>query len=167
MALWIATINGKDYDVRIEGEAIYLNGKPLAANIATLRRNEFSIILENKSYGIEVAEINRAEKKFIIKVNGNDYEVTLKDKFDLLLQQMGMSQRVAHASGSLKAPMPGKVLRVDVKAGQIVKKGDSILILEAMKMENAIKAPGEGTVKAVHVKAGDAVEKGTVMVEME
>ena len=62
--------------------------------------------------------------------------------------------------------MPGKVLRVDVQEGQELKKSDSVLILEAMKMENAIKSPGNGVVKKILVKQGDAVEKGMVMVEM-
>jgi len=166
MTRWKTSVNGKEYDVTIDNGSYSLNGKPLHLDIAEIRENEFSVISDNKSYNVEVVQLNHAEKKCTIKVNGNEYELEMKDKMDLLLQKMGMNKRAAHAGGSLKAPMPGKVLRVDVKEGQTVKKGDSILILEAMKMENAIKAPGDGTVKSVRVKAGDAVEKGEVMVEM-
>jgi biotin carboxyl carrier protein len=63
--------------------------------------------------------------------------------------------------------MPGLVLNVLVQAGQEVAKGDALLILEAMKMENVIKASGDGKVKSVKVKQGEAVDKGLLLVEME
>ena len=63
--------------------------------------------------------------------------------------------------------MPGMVVKVLVKEGDHVKKGDALLILEAMKMENQVKSPGEGIVKAVRVKAGQAVESGDILVEFE
>jgi len=72
-----------------------------------------------------------------------------------------------HASGALEAPMPGKVIAVHVRAGQDVKKGDELLVVEAMKMENAVRAPREGRVKAVAVKPGDTVSPGLVLVELE
>ncbi len=167
MAQWKIFVNGKEYEVTIDNNSFLLNGKPGDPDIVKVGENEFSVILDHQSYTVEVVEMNRAEKKFSIKVNSNEYELELKDQFDLLLQQMGMTKRSAQTAGSLKAPMPGKVLRVDVKEGQQLKKGDSVLILEAMKMENAIKSAGDGKIKTVHVKAGDAVEKGEVMVEME
>ena len=63
--------------------------------------------------------------------------------------------------------MPGLVLEVAAEIGQEVKKGDPLLILEAMKMENVIKSMGEGKVKAIHIKQGEALEKGQLMIEME
>ena len=63
----------------------------------------------------------------------------------------------------LKAPMPGLVLKVLVKPGDVVKKNDAVLILEAMKMENVIKAPGDAVVSAVHVQERVAVEKGQLL----
>lgn len=167
MSHWKATVNSKEYDISFDSGSFTLNGKPQAVEIAEIRKNEFSVLASSRSYHAEVVEFHRSEKRVVVQVNGNEYAVELKDKFDLLLQQMGMHKRAVHSAGSLQAPMPGKVLRVDVKQGQQVKKGESILILEAMKMENAIRAPGDGIVKRIHVKAGDAVEKGCVLVEME
>jgi 3-methylcrotonyl-CoA carboxylase alpha subunit len=72
-----------------------------------------------------------------------------------------------HATGGLEAPMPGKVIAVKVEAGQAVIRGQELLVVEAMKMENAIRAPRDGRVKSVSAKVGDAVSPGTVLVELE
>lgn len=71
---------------------------------------------------------------------------------------------VAAGATTVKAPMPGKILSVAVSAGQAVKKGDLLLVLEAMKMQNEITAPAAGTVKSFAVNAGDSVKPGQTMV---
>jgi 3-methylcrotonyl-CoA carboxylase alpha subunit len=77
--------------------------------------------------------------------------------------------RIAHraSSGSLEAPMPGKVIAIKAAAGQAVKKGDELLVVEAMKMENALRAPRDGVVKSFLAKVGDMVNPGAVLVELE
>ena len=69
--------------------------------------------------------------------------------------------------GIIKALIPGVVAEVDTQVGTAVKKGDTLMILEAMKMLNRIKAPQDGTVKAISVAAGDKVTKGQVLIEIE
>ena len=78
---------------------------------------------------------------------------------------MGMNNTSAGKINSLKAPMPGLIIDLKVKAGDTVKQNDPLLILEAMKMENIIKSPGEGVVKLVKIKKGDSVEKNQVLIE--
>ena len=68
--------------------------------------------------------------------------------------------------GEIHAPMPGLVLEINVSEGQEVEKGDPLLILEAMKMENVIKAPGNGIIKKIHVEKGNPVEKNELLVEL-
>ena len=77
--------------------------------------------------------------------------------------------RAAHRrdKGGLEATMPGKVIAVKALPGQAVKKGDEVVVVEAMKMENALRAPRDGTIKAVTVKVGDMVGPGAVLVELE
>jgi len=70
-------------------------------------------------------------------------------------------------SGALEAPMPGRVIAVRVEPGQAVTKGQELLVVEAMKMENALRAPRDGTVKSVAARAGDMVSAGVVLVELE
>ena len=86
-----------------------------------------------------------------------------------VLQEETEAYRAAHrhAPSGLEAPMPGKVIAVKAEAGQAVSKGQELLVVEAMKMENAIRAPRDGRVKAVNAKVGDAVAPGTVLVEMD
>ncbi|HUL01136.1 MAG TPA: biotin/lipoyl-containing protein [Nitrospirota bacterium] len=68
---------------------------------------------------------------------------------------------------NVNAPMPGKIISVKVKVGDSVKKGQELLIMEALKMQNAIRTPGDGVVKEIHVKAGDPVQTGAPLVTVE
>jgi acetyl/propionyl-CoA carboxylase alpha subunit len=91
----------------------------------------------------------------------------LKDRIDLLLEGMGLHAKVTNKINHLKAPMPGLIHSVAVKEGDKVSKGDILLVLVAMKMENVIKAAGDGTVKSMKIIAGQTVEKNQVMLEFE
>ncbi len=127
----------------------------------------FHILKNNKGYQAEIVETDFAKKTFTIKVNGNTHQIKLEDKFDLLVNQLGLSVVNTQKASDVKAPMPGLVLGVMVEVGQEVKEGDGLLILEAMKMENVIKSAGEGLVKAIHTEKGNAVEKGQLLIEVE
>jgi biotin carboxyl carrier protein len=101
----------------------------------------------------------------VLKVNGKVYSVDLRDRFDLLLEKMGMNNGATGKANSIKAPMPGLIINLHVKEGDQVMPGDALLILEAMKMENLIKASAQSVVKSVKVKKGDSVEKNQVLIE--
>jgi acetyl/propionyl-CoA carboxylase alpha subunit len=151
-----ARVNNK-YDFILEG-----NEKGI--DIIEIKDGIFHIIKDNKSYNAEVLKANKEEKTFVIRVNGNKYTVQLKDKYDELLEKMGMSNASSKKVKEVKAPMPGLVVDVRVKEGDTVKQGDGLLVLQAMKMENIIKSPAEGSIKKVHIKKGDAIEKNQVMI---
>jgi biotin carboxyl carrier protein len=106
-------------------------------------------------------------KTFTIETGGEKFEVVIKDPLDQQLEQMGFGTAMGKQVKEIKAPMPGLVLEVAVTDGQVVKEGDRILILEAMKMENSILIHADATIKRVAVVAGQAVEKGQVLVELE
>ena len=108
-------------------------------------------------------------KAYKVTVNGNVYEITLEiiDKEDIKTTEPAKAAAPAApaAAGgtSVSAPMPGTILRVNVANGQAIKKGDVLMVLEAMKMENEIMAPCDGTVASVNVQASASVETGTVL----
>lgn len=140
-----------------------LNGEPLLADIAKISDHEYHLLIANKSYHILVQQYLWEEKKFVLRINGKIVEATVRDPFDQLLQTLGIQQTSAMVS-ELKAPMPGLVLEVMVKPGQVVKKGDSLVILEAMKMENVLKAPADLEVKEVKVTPRQSVEKNQPLI---
>ena len=112
-------------------------------------------------------------KAYKVTVNGNVYEITLEviDKADIkapaapapAAAPAAAPAPVAAGAKSITAPMPGTILKVNVQAGAAVKKGDVLMILEAMKMENEIMAPADATVASVNVAQGASVEAGAVL----
>ena len=121
-------------------------------------------------------------KNYTITVNGTVYDVTVEEGTGSGAAPAAAPKKAAPkksapapkaaasggAQGAVKvnAPMPGKILSVKASAGQAVKKGDVILILEAMKMENEVVAPQDGTVASINVAAGDSVEAGAVLASL-
>lgn len=142
-----------------------MNGEPFNWDLVQVDANRYHIIKDNKSYSAELVEADYKAKTFTLKINGNLHILSVKDRFDLLLDQMGMSNVNASKLNEIKAPMPGLILDIKVQPGDTVQKGDPILILEAMKMENILKSPGDGVVKAIKVNVKDNVEKGQVLLE--
>ena len=117
-------------------------------------------------------------KNYTITVNGNVYDVTVEENASTgaaapVSRKMAAAPKAAPAAapkaagaaGSIKveAPVAGKVFKIEANVGASVKRGDTILILEAMKMENPIVAPEDGTVASIDVAVGDAVESGAVL----
>ena len=162
-----AIINDQTFDISDEKGDILVNNQPFTWDFQDISDNHFHIIKDNKSYNAELVEANYVEKIFKLKVNGTIHTVNLKNRTDLLLEKMGMSSAASAKLNNLKAPMPGLIFEMKVKVGDEVKKGDVLLILVAMKMENAIKAVGDGIVKSIKTNTGDSVEKGQLIMEFE
>ena len=127
----------------------------------------FHILKNQKSYKAEIQSIDYLTKTFTFKINGSIHTAKINDMYDRLIDQLGMKVGTTQKVGDIKAPMPGLVIEVAVEVGQTLEKGDKVLILEAMKMENVIKAAGDGVVKAIHITQGQPVEKGQLLIEME
>ena len=111
-------------------------------------------------------------KKYLVNVNGTAYEITLealKEGEDFAPKAApaapAASKAAAPAGGTpVTAPMPGNILDIKVTQGQMVAAGQTLVILEAMKMENEIQAPVDGTVASINVSKGSSVESGAVLV---
>lgn len=164
-----ATVNNKEFLIKEHTSKPFsfeVNGKSVELDAYLNRNGMLCFLYNNHSYQAELISYNGNDKVAVIKLDNVRYEVKLKDDTDLLLEQLGISNKAQKAQ-SIKAPMPGLVLSINVKEGDTVKKGDGLLVLEAMKMENLIKALSEGTIKKIHIIKGAKVEKNQPMIEME
>lgn len=173
-------MKNKEYTAKVNGDAEYrillddsgkangsINGENFTCDLLDSGSNRFHIIRDNKSYELEILDADLSAKTMMVKVNGRDYEVALSDRYDSLLKSLGMDKALSAKVNEMKAPMPGLVLDIRVSEGQAVAKGEPIVVLEAMKMENILKSPADVVVKKILAKKGSAVEKGQVLVTFE
>jgi biotin carboxyl carrier protein len=163
--MYKATVNKKDFNIENENGQLTVDGKAVEWDLVKISNQFFHVLIKNQSYRAEVIKADAVTKSFQLKINGNVYEVSLKDRFDLLLEKMGLNNGLAGKANNIKAPMPGLIVDLRVKPGDHVNPGDALLILEAMKMENMIKATAQSVVKTVKVAKGDSVEKNQVLIE--
>ncbi len=152
------------FDINVENNSIKLNNEEKDFSIVKVSDNTYHVLSNNQSYNVELLNINSENKTAVLKVNGNKYECEIKDQFDDLLKSLGLDNLNTVKVNDIKAPMPGLVLKTLIEEGQEFKKGDNLLVLEAMKMENILKAPVDGVAKKIKVKSGDKVEKNEVLI---
>lgn len=158
-----ASVNKQDFQVEFDssGKAGTINGDAFTWD--KLAVGELTHIIRNdKSYQIVLE--SREGNALTIRVNGKKMLVETRDKMALLLESMGLSSVTEVKVNNVKAPMPGLVIRILVEPGQEIKKGDPLLVLEAMKMENMIKSPADAVVSSIDVNLSQAVEKNQVLV---
>ena len=128
---------------------------------------QYHILQDGKSHRAQLSHNPTNPKQITILLNGTEHTVTIKDTVDQIVDDMGLSIVEDATAGDVMAPMPGLILDIMVGAGDTVSAGDSLLILEAMKMENVIKAEADGVVKSIALNKGDTVEKNQLIIEME
>ncbi|MBP1619073.1 MAG: acetyl-CoA carboxylase biotin carboxyl carrier protein subunit [Bacteroidetes bacterium] len=116
-------------------------------------------------YPVEI--VSHHQNDYELLMNGVSYNFSVETPFSIRRKKLLATQASESTSIRLKAPMPGKILEVMVRTGDSVKAGDTLLILEAMKMQNAILASTKGVIKKVHVKEGDTTSKSDLLIELE
>ena len=114
---------------------------------------------------VHECRVTASKSTFDVSIHGRNYSITIVDPKRLRSGQN--SDRHHHGVAEIRAQMPGKVVRVQIEAGATVEKGDGLVVVEAMKMQNEMKSPREGVVVSIHVKAGDTVNAGDVLAVVE
>jgi len=142
-----------------------LNGQEFSADIIKIREGVYHMVKDNLSYNLEIVRQLPEEKQLVVKINNTAYVLNIRDKYDDLLHSLGLDSLASKKVNDIKAPMPGMVLTILVTEGQEIKKGDPLIVLEAMKMENVLKSPTDGIVKKITVNKGIAVEKNQVLIQ--
>ncbi len=137
-----------------------INGTKYEATVAEKEHNVAEVELNGKKY---VVEVERAESVAMPHLAAPKHAP--KHAPATQAAAPAAAPKAASAS-SITSPLPGSIISVNVKAGDAVKAGDTLIIIEAMKMENEVMAPADGTVKNVYVSAGQAVQQGDALVDL-
>lgn len=165
----IATIPPDEYEIETndlssKGSVVF-NGKEKKASLTRLSYEySFLLLLDYHLYQIFIEEKN---KKCVVRLNNRTYHVELENERARLLRHLRKADHLSDRQNEIKAPMPGLIVKVNVKVGQQIKKGDSLFIIEAMKMENEIRSPADGRVKKIHKYEKESVEKDQVLMLVE
>lgn len=163
-----AIVNGDiPFAINTDAGITTCNDHAVAWSALELPAGNFSILLDGSSYVAQVLKVDKESKTVTIVIDQQEYTVAIEEPIDQLLTAMGIKDAMTRKVNDIRAPMPGLILKMLVTAGQVIKKGDPVLILEAMKMENVFKATVDAVVKEVRVAERTAVEKGEVLVILE
>jgi biotin carboxyl carrier protein len=141
-----------------------VNQTPFSWDVKHQGNGIYHILYKQKTYTLILESGDAETGIYKIQLNGKPLEISTFDRIQLLLKSMGMDTAMGKKINEIKAPMPGLVLRIPIKEGDSVSKGEGLLVLEAMKMENSIKALGDVVISKIHVKPGQAVEKNQLLV---
>ncbi|MEP0764802.1 MAG: biotin/lipoyl-binding protein [Chloroflexota bacterium] len=156
-------VNGQTFDIEInEDGRILVNGEVRAIDFRALRQGElYSILLDHHSYE---AVVDERDDLYHVLLAGDMYEVQVTDERSRRLASAFMAFGDTGGEVPIRAPMPGLIVRVPVSEGEPVSKGQTVIILESMKMENELKSPRDGTVHHIHTRAGENVEQNKVLI---
>ena len=165
---FIAKLGARSYTVEIEevGRSLYriaVDGNEFLVDGKKTGLTNYSLIVDNRSFEVDV---DITEDEYRVLVDGRSYHVDLVDERRV---RLGGVQPGIQLEGrqQVSVPMPGKVIAVLAGEGDRVEKGQGLVIVEAMKMENEVRSPIAGEVKEVRVKAGDALEAGALLMVVE
>ncbi len=125
------------------------------------------ILHHQKSFSVELLKEDFVNRNYTVKINGTIYDIGIQTPLDQLIAKMGLSIGNDSVEDFIYAPMPGVILEVSIEEGDTVKQGDSLCVLEAMKMENALASPRDGIIKTVNIVQGEAVDKGKLLIEFK
>ena len=155
------------YQLYREGEDLYINGQKTELDIHSINEHQVQVLHQNRSYDIFIHQIDKENGEVLLSINGKQSKVKVQSRIQKLLKELGLEGSMAKKLDNLKAPMPGLIHSIKTQVGEEVKKGDPLLILEAMKMENVLKSPGEGRIASIHVQEKQSVEKSELLISFE
>ena len=166
---YYASIGDKEYECTLEAENgrlfVMVEGQRFQADLRHIPRSHaYSLLLDGKSYEFTLHE---ADEEIELSGGAGLFHVRVQDARTHAARAKTAGVRDAGGVRTVRAVMPGIVREVRVQAGAEIAKGDALLILEAMKMQNEIRADHAGTVSHVHIAVGETVDKGAKLVDIE
>jgi biotin carboxyl carrier protein len=162
---YLVTVGGREIEVEVDGDKVTVAGVTRTAMLRTIAGTlPRQLLVDGRPTVLTLRSVGRGQ--WSLSVGGDRWEAEVVDERTRHIRSLTAGSSAARGPATLRAPMPGLVVRVLVQAGQEVAAGAGIVVLEAMKMENELKAPSAGVVRAIRVGAGEPVEKGQVLVEL-
>ena len=160
-------MNGNDVTVELGPNGIEVDGRPVTAHIEEVEGTPmFLLTIGGALHRLTVVR-QEGRGQFSIWTDDNRFDVEALDKRRRAIREMTGKTTGATGPAPLVAPMPGLVVRVNVRPGDEVQPGQPLVVIEAMKMENELRSSTPGFVAAVRVTPGAAVEKGAVLIELK
>ncbi len=161
---YIVSIAGREIEVEVDGDLVTVEGSTRTASLRAIPGTPTrQLLIEGRPTALSMRSAGRGQ--WSLQVGGDRWEVEVVDERTRHIRSLTAGVERRRGPVTLRAPMPGLVVRVLVEPGHEVEAGAGLVVLEAMKMENELKAPAAGTVGAVRTQPGEAVEKGQVLVE--
>jgi 3-methylcrotonyl-CoA carboxylase alpha subunit len=133
----------------------------------TVDGRRIRVRVQERSRGVFVLQGEKGQRTFHCVRDGDSIHLFWEGRVQKLLEEREGVRSAPRGGAGLEAPMPGRVTAVRVSPGETVKKGQELLVVEAMKMENALRAPRDGRVKGVYARPGEMVSPGVVLVELD
>lgn len=155
---YITTIDGKEYSVEVIDEKhVSVNGKILDVDFESVSGQPvYSLIIDGKSHE---GYVYPDENDWQVLLRGRLYQASVEDERERRLRANAGDGVAEGGEFHLKAPMPGMVVAIPISEGDVVKKGQVLLILESMKMQNELKSPKDGIIHRIRAKVGETVEQ--------
>jgi biotin carboxyl carrier protein len=163
---YVVTVNGERLEVILDGEGIRAGGMFMRARLADVNGTPVKVLMIGDEVHRVVMQRGPRRGQYALWIDGHRYEVEALDERIRAIRDLSSEGARSPGPAPLIAPMPGMIVRVNVRVGDTVQPGAAVVVMEAMKMENELRAPSAGVVRAVRVQAGAAVEKGAVLVEL-
>jgi acetyl/propionyl-CoA carboxylase alpha subunit len=163
---YFVRVGERDQELEIDGDSVSLNGHTFRARLEDLPSEPMQLLsIDGTIHRLIARRVERGV--YDVSIDGHRFTVEALDERARVIRELSGAGRKVVAPAHLMAPMPGLIIRVNVKEGDQVRPGQGLVVMEAMKMENELRATASAVVKRVAVTTGSAVEKGAMLLEME
>ena len=170
MPRYLVTIGQKEYDVALEYHSehyvVVVAGNKSVVKCNTLGDSRSLLLIDNQVHEVDVRQESGPNTRLVF-MGGREIPLTIEAYNIAKLRKMVNNNNHTSAQLTLHSPMPGLIVSIEAKAGEKVKQGQPLVIIEAMKMENVIKAKSDITIKSVNISAGQSVDKDEILMEFE
>lgn len=163
---YVVDLNGSRHEVTVDGDSVTLNGERVTAHLEDIDGTPVRLVTIGREVHRVVARRGATRGTYTLWVDGYRFEGEALDERTRAIRDITAASSKPTGPAPVNAPMPGLVVRINVKVGDTVQAGQGVVVMEAMKMENELRASSAGIVKAIHAEVGKAVEKGTTLVEL-